>query len=364
MNFIQLKKKYNIDNTTFYKVISGHGHKIELEQLQFIPQEWIDIIEKEFPVSPKTVLAKPLVIKSKPDEKKEKEQQGKKKKPPKKSTVNKKYYAYVKFVGPKKDHAYVKLIEDINQINEASLRSRDRSGYLVREDCSHVLEDQIILVSIKNKKKELASIEATSFVGTFVNEDGLHFVNWLSFNTTSYIKYLNSAFVQADTNALFNSITLSLSFRNEYRINSSDNTIDEDKLSAKVRSIFYSALESVDPLPIKFSALKKVLNEEQVKHKLQETFDTEIEKLNEVNDFIQLNRFIDKWLVLSPELITFEKIPNKAFVCLLFDRWLNYKIPLHFWGDKLVDAFISYNLKDNEDLNKTALTYFDKDLLR
>lgn len=364
MNFRHLIKKYNIDIATFYKVISGHGHKIKLEQLQVIPQEWIDIIEKEFPVSPKTVLTKPGVVKSKPDEKKEKQIKKPKINSKEKTTNTKISYAYVKFVGPKSDHAYVKIVEDINQLSAEHLRRRDRTGYLVREDCSHILEEQIISVSIKDKKRELASIEATSFVGTFVNENGLHFVDWLSFNTTSYIKNLNSAVVQADTNALFNSITLSLSFRNELRINSSDDIIDEDKLSAKVRSIFYSALESVDPLPIKISALKKVLNEEQVKSKLHDTFDAELEKLNGENDLKQLNRFINKWLVLSPDLITFEKITNKAFVGLMFDRWLNNKIPLHFWGDKLVDAYISYSLNDNNDLKKIAHTYFDEDLLR
>ena len=350
MDFKELREKYNIDLSLLGEILKKNRIKLNMQELNDIPKSWIPVIEKHlYPdenisQNKETTKARAAKIKRRSIV------QVKKYNP-----QNILFYAYVKFVGNDNQHAFVKRINDLNNISEIDFRKKDSNDYKIQEDCSNITSGQIITCKSLSEKLNTAKIKSTHLEGLLIRNGTTNtFVDCVSFKELSKINIVGVL--------------------NGFELGSSVVSVQ----IKKVRKQLYCTKESIVPNKEKIEyvvekQIERLLLKEELSNfdkgnlkafkeiyaskfeSLTTTlFSKEVEAGININD---LNLLLSKWIVINPEIITLRNLKNIERIPQYFNLWFNNDLPLKFWEDNLIDAIIQ-NLSD---LDKDSCeTFFSK----
>lgn len=406
MDIHHLQKTYNLDFEEVVSILKKHNITIQLPQLSDIPKSWIVLIEESLGLKPlnneveksnrkeqairnEKKRAQPLQNKSVENTKvsipaedlettylednnsknsngssysynhikksKNSNQRKAKQKPSKES--KKKFYAYVKYVGPESDHAFIRIYKDINLITYENANLRDDQSYKLAEDCSKIKDGQIILVNIPNEKYKLASIVETSFIGTFVPGNHNTFVDWTSFNHPYLI--VNVTFSKFEIEDEFVSVKMFYSSRNRIYCEEGYSKLNNEMLGPIVSNQFKTIiLNNNVPHQALISAFRKIFTEKSFQDELKAKFIADAERKLYLESEDTLHLFIEKWSTIEPSLLSYDNMIDEDSKFIYFDLWFKNKLPLEFWGERLIDTCVQYQgfLGDNGD-EKISLNY-------
>lgn len=280
---------------------------------------------------------------------------------------DKRYYAYVQYVGPENDHAFLRLLNDINQINLNDIDLRDSQNFKLAEDCSKIERGQIIVVKIKNEKYKLATIKETVFLGTIIGEEQQSLVNWASFDTPSIVENIYCSPEIKDS--LIVSVKIEYSYRSGLNCIESYKNLSKEDIGSIIKEQFDNTIsnESV-PNKIVIDAFKKIVITSSFYNQVKVHFFKEIEKKSYLENQDTFIRFIDKWIIIDPTLLLYSNLGNDRPKVVYFHKWLKHELPFGFWDSHLIEAYLEYNLYDEEHLksiniDKIPLESYSSDLL-
>lgn len=412
MDLKELEEKYNLDFNKLAQILKKQHIILKLEHLNDIPVEWIPIIETFLGMdkSPKTVKKekdnelielrkqRQLEIEKKQNEDAESEEviipiepiktkyqklSGPKfsenkidlsqfKKPKKTKEIKKRrlkprrntgkgFYAYVKYVGPSFDHAFIKPIDDINDIASLDLRTKSDSDLIIKEDCSSLQRNQIILCEIKSDKYHLAKIITDTFEGTISNiRHSEQFIDWLSFNTPVVINNIRTfGFGDDET---FVATTLHF-IGSRLRCKKIELEADNKEIISKIEKITLpiiskSVIEKKEEKFIEFyksnvdsSSYDRFISEQFVKE-----LNIELNFSNETN-FLA---FYNKWRILKSENLVLSNIKHEEHLDMFVKLWIDNKIDENFWENHLIYALIVYESKTYADNESKQLSFKEK----
>ncbi|MBT2161320.1 DEAD/DEAH box helicase [Zobellia barbeyronii] len=345
MNLHELEKAYNIDYITISTILNKQGIKISLEHLNDIPEQWVSIIEES--LSPSDT------------QKSEKKHPISKQKRPvqrvrNKSVANDKnyFYAYVKFVGDDKKHAFIKRIDDINEINNIDLRNKDENDYKLQEDCTLLEREQLIVCEEKSKKYNLAKIKSIYFEGTIHVENRVSkFIDWLSFKKPSVINVSDPLGFKEDDSLVV--ATLNYSRRSIYckKHNIAPNEPSlESKIEKKALQIVSENQISLDSSYM-LQAYKAIADNDLYNELIVNQFTHELEN-EDFSTKSNLESFIEKWQGLDKTQVTYVNLRQEKWFSELFVMWLHNTVHINFWEEHLVDACIQFEIASNESIGE------------
>lgn len=351
MNLNELEKAYNINFLTISTILKKEGIKISLEHLDNIPEQWVSIIDKSLSLSENRELKKihPRVVKKKTFEKANNQSLTK---------ANNIFFAYVKFIGEDNKHAFVKRINDINEIGKIDLHTRDDNDYKLQEDCTLLEREQLIICEEKFRKYNLAKIKSIYFEGTIHVENRVSkFIDWLSFKKPSVINVSNATGFDEDDS--FVVATLNYSRRSIYckKHNIAPN---EAKLKSKIEK---NALQIVSEKEVSdnfyhfLEAYKKTTDYDTYSELIITQFNYEIDN-EDFSTQSSLESFIEKWQGLDETLITYVNLRQERWFNELFVMWLHNNVHINFWEEHLVDACIQFEIASNESIDENEELLF------
>src|SRR5690606_37710470 len=208
MDIKKIEEIYSLGFDGLADILKKEHITLKLEHLNNIPKEWIPIIEKSLGVTNSHKENEngegketQITVEESTNEYQRHINQQKTRNViepsmadrPKKNRLDRKskqtgnnntgieFYAYVKYVGPNKDHAFVRVLDDLNELDDLDLRRRDNNDFKIQGDCSSFMNGQIIGCGSKNEKYGLVRLKATIFHGTITTEGSPTFIDWMSF---------------------------------------------------------------------------------------------------------------------------------------------------------------------------------------
>ena len=319
MNLHELKDKYNLDFTKLGEILKKRNIILKLEHLSDIPVEWIPIIEKSLGL----VTSKKYTEKIKAKELTPRSI---------KNTKNV-FYAYVKYVGPDLNHAFIKRIDDINGIESLDLRLRDDADLTIKEDCSNLQRNQIILCEIISKKYHSAKIITDCFKGTILNIQPTRvaeFIDWLSFNTPIVINNIRT-FGFGDDDGF---VATKLHFvESRLRCKKIELEVDHKEIIHKIEKIILPIISKrvIEKKEKKFIEFYKSNVESSSYDRLiSKQFEKELNIEGNFSNETNLITFFNKWRILNTENLVLSNIKHKKHLNLYVKLWLDYKIDINF----------------------------------
>lgn len=356
MDINQLKQTYNIELDEIVNALKKHNITIQLSQLNDIPENWIPLIEDYLKANtainikdkePSTGLNNHNKI------------HRKSKSLPSPTVSSKKiFYAYVKYVGPENDHAFIVKLSNINNIASQDLYENDYNDYKLTDDCASINKGQIILCSVKSKKYKIAKIHASVFHGTLRQSDSNYFTDWISFTAPKIIK--NIKLQGFDEKKV---IVCAELYWNGYGIiyKKSNEDINTDAILPKVDHLFQRYLVQPEIKENEITTIYKSLFSTDVYEMvLRQRFNAELKGKSLFSNNKKITGFLKKWELLAPSLVTYSNIGMKKYFDLFFQMWLNETVNIDFWKEHIIDACVQYQLslaesKNNEE--KSTLSY-------
>mgnify|MGYP003624790127 CR=1 FL=1 len=380
MDFKDIEHKYKLDFNGLAAILKEKHIVLKLDHLNDIPNEWIPLVEESLGLvtskkqEKETKNSEQKGINKKERIKKKKELEARKREAIRKSRIkgsttiehpslsvvkNKSentFYAYVKFIGPELDHAFIKRINDINSISSLDMRARDDSDFKIIEDCSALQRGQIILCEIKSKKHNVAKISSEILEGTISNNNqAMQFIDWLSFDfPVEMIKIKTFGFQLEDT-----FVTATLFYHsNSLRLKK---LVDKANEKDIISNMEYMILELISKVTVPEN-IQKYIDVYKTNAPVS-NFETLVlsqfkKDLSEPQNFIneeKVNAFVEKWQCIEPSLVTFTNIKHDEYFFIFFEMWIKRKLPLNFWGGHLIESCIKYQSTTNESVD-TVLT--------
>ncbi|MDT0552114.1 DEAD/DEAH box helicase [Urechidicola vernalis] len=389
MNFQDLRRTYNIDLNQLGTILKKHRIKLNIQELSDIPKNWIDAINlelnkeidevktKKSPISNKSGNGKEIKTQYKKLEGpklantidlKQFEKPNKKKNTAKKSNteshsnnkLNEYFYGYVKFIGSDERHAYVKRINDLNTISEINLREKDVNDYKLLDDCSNIIQGQIILCKATSKKFNNAKIKSSHLEGLIIRNGSTNkFVDCSSFNELKVINIdavLRGFEVESTPVSIELRIVRNQFYCSKYPITPNLVTI-EKKLGQLIDQILVK-----NKLTIFDKDIVRAYREsysEKFDYTTTGLLQSDLESELYIND---LRLLLIKWNDLNPRIITLRNLNNLERIPEYFDLWLEGLLILGFWEDHLIDALLQYAIIlkgdfEHKFLSKLLLTH-------
>lgn len=271
------------------------------------------------------------------------------------------FYAYVKYVGPAFDHAFVKRIDDINGIASLDLRARDDADFTLKEDCSSLKRDQIILCEVKSNKFHLAQIISGTFKGTISNVPrSTQFIDWLSFKNPVVINNMRSFGFEADET--FVATTLHF-IGSRLRCKKIDIEVNNADIISKMEEIILPIISKsdIEENDIQFIKLyKSNVDSSLYESIIADQFEKDLSNEQKFSNESNLLAFFNKWRLLKLENLVLSKIKHTEHLNMYVRLWLDKKINKTFWENHLIDALINYELKTYENSESNQLSFHDK----
>jgi hypothetical protein len=411
MDFKELEEKYNLDFNKLAQILKKQHIILKLGHLNNIPVEWIPIIETSLGLDTSKKSIEKLKVnelialrklRQKEIENKQKEDTGNEeilfpaeqikteyqklsgpqisgdkidlsqiKKPKKKNYVlkhnsksikntGKGFYAYVKYVGPDFDHAFIKRIDDVNGIASLDLRARDDSDFTIKEDCTSLQREQIILCEVKSNKFHLAQIISESFEGTISKVSrSEQFIDWLSFKNPVVINNIRTFGLEADDTF----IAATLHFvSSRLRCKKTDIEVNNENIISKMEKIVAPIIsKSIIPEnEEKFIEFYKSHVDGSTNNLISNQFEKDLNNEENFSNESNLLAFFNKWRVLKLENLVLSTVNHIKHINLYVKLWLDKKINKDFWENHLIDALINYELKTYENSESNQLSFHDK----
>jgi hypothetical protein len=395
MDFKVLEEKYNLDFNRLAQILKKHHIILKLEHLNDIPIEWIPIIESSLGLmSPNKSIEKPkekkqinnriqnlqeFKRKQKEDQKlsdpqiaKDKIDLSPFKKPKKKNKILKSnsktikstdngFYAYVKYVGPEFDHAFIKRIDDINGIASLDLRARDDSDFTIKEDCTSLQREQIILCEVKSNKFHLAKIITDTFEGTISKvRHSSQFIDWFSFNSPIVINNIRT--FGFDDDETFAATTLHF-IGSRLRCKKIELKVNNKEIISKMENIILSIISksAIKENEVQFIEFyKSNVDSSSYNSYISEQFEKDLNKDQNFSNESNFLEFFNKWRILQVENLVLSNIRHTEHLNMYVKLWLKKRINRNFWENHLIDALINYELKTYENSESNQLSFHDK----
>ncbi|WP_282122166.1 DEAD/DEAH box helicase [Algibacter mikhailovii] len=339
MNIKELEAKYELSFDEIAKILRKQHIKISIENLSNIPNDWVSIIEES--LKPKTNNLEGInnQIKNLSNSKKER---------PSKQEINKRkqqvytqskrnFYAFVKHVGPQKEHAFVKPIDDLNDIGSVDLFSKDNGDFKLIEDCSKIEKGQIIVCYEKSTKFRLAKIQSAFIEGVVVSSSRFLLIDWLSFNVPQVLSNGISFDGKIENENYITSI-----LKVNLRAGSLSCLIQNDITNhIKIREVSISYFKNIlkkEKLDDNDIALIRFYQNNQIDSFFDELLGEQFDQ--SVTELSDLEVFLSKWMIISPERISLRGLKNFERISEYFEFWFKKKLPIGFWEENLIDALV------------------------
>lgn len=344
MDFKELEEKYNLDFNKLALILKKQHIILKLEHLNDVPVQWLPIIEESLGLKKSNVDVKNINTSAILNPKKKKSFGKRKKDKIMCKNEKERFYAYVTYIGPELDHAYIKRVEDINTIYSKDMRIRDDSDFKIIEDLSTIERNQIIVCEIKSKKHHLAKIVSDIHEGIISIGRPSNFIDWLSFDMP--INVGNVKAINFNLNDVFVATKLHYNQR-ELRYTKLDLEVDKKAITSKMEKIILNLLSKKELTKEDLNLIKSY------KDNVDENYYKEIEKIQFNEELKQIRNnstseslvlFISKWHSLKPESISYPVLKLENHFDLLFELWLDELIPSDFWKQHLIDACIQYEM--------------------
>jgi len=352
MDFKELGERYKIDLNVLGKILKQHRIKLIMQELNDIPESWIPLIEKHL-YPDKNIRNKIKITKARDVKKVEDNIFAKAKKT---NPQNEVFYAYVNFIGNDKQHAFIKRINDVNNISEIDLREKDSNDFKLQEDCSNITQGQIITCKLLSKKSNTIKIQSTHLEGLIIRSGSINkFVDCYSFKDLSVIN-IDSVLRGFELNSSVVSVQIK-NIRNQIYCTKESMVPNMDKI------------ESILEKHVDIILLKNELSnfDKDLIKAFRETHPDKFESLTaglfskdiEADIFIaDLNLLLSKWIPLNPKVITLSSLKKLERIPEYFSLWFNNSLPLEFWEDNLIDAIIQYLSGLDKDSIETFFSKF------
>ena len=365
MSLAKLYKHYKITPQKLKEILDNHSIKEDLRFIKTIPDNWIDIlsIETGIPkidlnnyVPPKKVVTE-INKDSNGSENSislKKSQNNFKKQAYKSKTC----FAYVKFVAPDKSHAFIRILSDLNTINQENLREKTDNDYRITKNCDQLDFNQIILCRT-NEKYHYAEIVSTYFIGYLKNDNDNSYQRKKEFNLLNHIAL---PFFVDENSTNYTLITRELYYQRTLTTKSIDVEIDYsnyiDQFKKEVESLIKN--EVIDDNTVEKI---KLLNNNffDCDNLLKIQFDIDCKNESYFIKVEEFEKFIKKWRVLKSEWLTLSNFNNLTLFTTYFKYWIENQLPLDFWGDQLINACIQFEIKylveqQEKSLHQSLLT--------
>jgi hypothetical protein len=259
------------------------------------------------------------------------------------------FYAYVKFVGSKFDHAFIKPLDSLNNLGSVDLNIKSDNDITIKQDCSTLQRGQIILCELKAKKYNTAKISSESFQGIIkVETKFAHFIDLLSYNSPVLIEKVKTFGFDQGTAI----VACTLHFIGDrIRCKKIDITVQKVKILSITEKLIlelFSRQGLTEKDRILINAIKAEVDQNFYLEleKAQFSSDLKIEQSDSTTD--SLNLFISKWFKLCPKRITYANLKLENQFNLLFEFWLQGLVPSEFWEQYLIDACIQFEMSTNQ----------------
>lgn len=370
---------YKLSPQELKEILKRHNIDSDLKFVQEVPEKWNEIVSKELNLPPiKSVGAKAIPISTTSnnhDLVTEKlnslEELGKLKKsdshnlsiPRKKRSntqknKNKKdcFFVYVKYIAPDNSHAFVKKIDDINEIGTIDLRSKENS-LKVYNGLENLSENQVVLAS--EVSTNIVEIEEHYFQGFALKAIGNFKITGGkrdAFSINNNLRFKNDF---PDT--VF--ITVKFTYRigvlwcdpTEIEGNQGDPIL---KLEGQAERIFQKKeLNEEDRALI--NLYKSHAQNADFDDKLWKQFQIEIDLPAKLDPDQQFTIFLSKWLFLKSEWVNIETFRHLEKLNLYFISWLDSTLPVSFFKEHLIDACIQYEQAVNYKSEDQKLSFSD-----
>ncbi|MBI6117954.1 DEAD/DEAH box helicase [Salegentibacter maritimus] len=263
------------------------------------------------------------------------------------------FFAYVKYIAPDKSHAFVKKIEDLNAIGSVNLRTHDNS-FKIQKGVEDLEENQILLV--EEGFHNLAYIKELYFTGLAlksVNHFKITGGKRDAFSVNSRVR-----FPKEFTDAILS--TVKFTFNGHYldcepvNVNSKIDPISH--LQKQVERILPKKELNEEDQEI-FKLYTKLSETPDLEEKLRIQFEVEIENPIKLDPEQQFDVFLSKWLFLKPEWVNINTFKHLEKADLYFVSWLDFKLPVSFWNEHLLDACIQYEQSVNSEAKEARLSF-------
>lgn len=350
MSLAKIYKHYKITPQKLKSILDNHSIKEDLRFVKTVPENWIEILSIEtgipridikYLISPKKET--PAVIDdSKPLEKsnliKKNKNTFKRLEPEYKTS-----FAYVKFVAQDKSHAFIRIISDLNSIYQENFRDRTDNDYRITKNCDQLDFHQIILCKTINKRKD-AEIITSKFHG-YLNGNNNN--KLLRKNQFHIFNHHSLPFSVDENSTNYILISRKLYFENR---TISTKSIDEETDYSDYINLIKKEVESlisnevIDELTIeKIKLLENNFFDSE--HFLKLQFDIDCNNESYFNKEEEFEKFVKKWSLLKMEWLTISNFNSLTLFVTYFKYWIENQLPLHFWGEQLINACIQYEVK-------------------
>ena len=368
MSLPKIYKHYKITPQKLKEILDNYSIKDDLRFVKTVPENWIEILSIETgiqkidlnnylpPKKEATTINNGIKISGNVDKLKDIRNNFQKAAPTYKTS-----FAYVKFVAPDKSHAFIRIISDLNTINEENFRDRTDNDYRITKDCVELNFHQIILCKTINKHKD-AEIITTYFNG-YLKENNSN--KLLRKNHFHLLNHDAIPFSVDEHSTNYRIISRELFFEKR-AISTKSITIEPDysnyinQIKNEVEALIKN--EVIDDVAIeKIKLLNTNSSEIEINNLLKIQFDIDCNNKSYFNEELEFEKFVKKWSLLKLEWLTLSNFNNLNLFIVYFRYWNENQLPLDFWGEQLINACIQYEIKylaeeQEKSLHQSLLT--------
>lgn len=403
MQLSKVLEHYSLEDFQLIKILIADGIYVDLRSIEQVPDEWFPILSKATNLTPPvdefaepvqeleevelivaradtlqglTVLGKielPKAPEANSSWKKTDDQPGSyvRTRDKGRDKVKKEFFwAYVKFVVPGKGYGFVKRIKDLNNILYPNLLTKDdNDDYYIKVDDGKVKGEQLVLCSCKSdfNGKKHANIESVYFTGLIKNKGKGKRLFDLSSRLCPQsfdlpignLQKINEDTQLSFTISFFNGVLHAKEVAEtdfEAKINDFGNIAAFRRLSKK-ESLTDDDLDLIQVLD------KFIKDREEVVKAYQDGFAKEKEELTKNADEASLNKFLDKWMLLCPDLLSEDGLNFMVKEGYYLNRWLKGQMPFSFWGEKFDNVCWGY-LSENKPQEAYSIFLDLKNILK
>lgn len=358
MSLSKFYKHYKIAPNQLKKMLKEHDIEVDIRFVKSIPNDWINIVSKVTGIEDYKNKTTNIIVKTPKEDLELKLKTFKQLKiiqsNNKDASGNK--LAYVKYVAPDASHAYLKVIDDLDNINENTLRENSESNYKIHEDCNALENGQLVIVSIKGKKCKISNYY---FSGSIITTPIKGFTDWINFNQPLHFQN-NIQFLSRFNN--FDLVALKLSiYRRTIKCIKAPIAPDNNHILCILKKEFIKVLNKTELTNEELAVIQtyKVNNNDH-----DQLLDIQFQK-DVTNDYYFVNEtnflaFVDKWRVLDIGSLILSNVKHTELIHMYLQLWFDQKINKNFWENHLIDALINLELKSDLNSGLHELSFYDK----
>ncbi|WP_055435786.1 DEAD/DEAH box helicase [Lacinutrix algicola] len=358
MSLPKFYKHYKIAPNQLKKILKEHDIEADIRFVKSIPNDWINIVSKVTGIEDYKSKKNSVIVKTPKEDLELKLDTFKQLEiiKPNNKDANDHKLAYVKYVAPDESHAYLKVIDDLENISENTLRENSENDYKIHEDCNTLENGQLVIVSIKGEKCKISN---NYFSGSIITTPIKRFTDWVNFNQPLHIQR-NVQFLSRFNN--FDLVALKLSiYRKTIKCIQAPIDPDNNQIIFILKSEFIKALNKTELTTEELAVIHTYkVNSNDYEQLLDLQFQKDV-----TSDFYYANEtnfltFINKWRVLNLEYLVLSSVKHTEHIHMYLELWFDQKINNNFWENHLIDALINLELKAYENSEKFQLSFYDK----